>query len=209
MEMNTIELSSRRNRAIKANLIEGHFATKHSHVSHCLDTTRVKTELTMARAAARLFAEDFQNTPVDTIITLERTKMIGAFLARDLAHAGVNLNQEVAVLTPEITNEQMILRDNLIPYVKEKNVLLLTASATTGMTVLSALEGIRYYGGEPMGVATVFASTASVADVPVVHLFGAEDIEGYRSYAFSECPFCRAGQRVNAVVNSYGYSKVY
>lgn len=149
MESRTVELTSRYNGEVKANTIKGHFATKHSHVSHCLDTTRVKSELRMARAAAKSFAEQFSYTPVDTVLTLERTKMIGAFLARDLYNGGINLHHDVAVVTPEITDDKMILRDNLIPYLKDKHVLLMTASATTGMTILAALEGIRYYGESP------------------------------------------------------------
>lgn len=208
MENRTIELTSRYNGEVKANIIQGHFATKHSHVSHCLDTTRVKSELRMARAAAKSFAEQFAHLPVDTIVTLERTKMIGAFLARDLYNSGINLNHDIAVLTPEITDDKMIVRDNLIRYLKGKQVLLITASATTGMTMLAALSGIRYYGGEPIGAASIFGSPECVADVPVKHLFGVEDVDGYASYPVSECPLCRAGMKVDAVVNSYGYSKL-
>jgi len=208
MEKRAVELTSRYNGEVKARTIAGHFATKHSHVSHCLDTTRVKSELRMARAAAKSFAERFAFVPVDTIITLERTKMIGAFLARDLYNAGINLNHDIAVITPEITNDKMILRDNLVPYLKGKQALLLTASATTGMTIRAALEGIRYYGGEPVGAATIFGSTDSVADIPITHLFGVEDIQDYASYPVAECPLCRAGVKVDAVVNSYGYSKI-
>ena len=162
----------------------------------------------MARAAAKSFAEQFSYTPVDTVLTLERTKMIGAFLARDLYNGGINLHHDVAVVTPEITDDKMILRDNLIPYLKDKHVLLMTASATTGMTILAALEGIRYYGGEPVGVATIFGSCDRIGDLPVTRLFGVDDIQGYESYSKTECPLCKAGVKVDAVVNSYGYSKI-
>ena len=163
--------------------------------------TRVKSETVSARAAARLFAERFASEPVDTVITLERTKMIGAFLAEDLAKSGLNVDRNIAVITPEITNEKMFLRDNLVPYVKNKRVLLLTATATTGMTLKSALEGIVYYGGIPVGAASGIA-------VPVERLFFAKDIGKYDSYASGKCPLCKKGVRVDAVVNSYGYSKL-
>lgn len=203
-----IELTAKRSKLVKVGVIKGHFATKHSHVSHCLDMTAVKSEMKMAHEVARLFGESFQSTPVDTIITLERTKMIGAFLADELAKAGVNHRVDIAVITPEITNEMMILRDNLLPYVKGKNVLLLTATATTGLTLASALEGIRYYGGVPAGAATIFGGDLWVYNVPVVKLFGVEDIPGYAAWKFNECPLCRDNVRVDALVNSYGYSKI-
>ncbi len=208
MESKTTIVTARRNSAITMRVIEGHFATKHSHVSHCIDLTAVKAELNMARAAAKLFADDFRSAPIDTIITLERTKMIGAFLAGELSHAGVNANQDIAVISPEITDDKMILRDNLVSYVKDKRVLLLTATATTGLTIASALEGIRYYGGAPAGAATIFGGDFWVWNVPVVKLFGVEDLSEYHSWAPTECPLCRSGVKVDGLINSYGYSKI-
>ena len=138
--------------------------------------------MSTAKAAARLFAETFRYTaPVDTIISLERMKMVGAFLASELSMSGLNLHQDIAVISPEITDDKMILRDNFLPYVKGKNVLLLTATATTGLTVKSAVEGVRYYGGDAVGAATVFGADLTQVDVPVARLFGVEDIPGYAS----------------------------
>ena len=181
MEKRAYEIYSHVNREISISVIPGHFATKHSHVSHCIDMTKVKSQLNSAKAAAKLFADSFAGIPVDTIITLERTKMIGAFMAN--------------------------LRDNFLPYVMNCHVLLLTASATTGQTVNSGIEGIRYYGGSPAGAATVFGGNFK-CDVPVVKLLGVDDIPDYSSYAPQDCPLCKKGLKVDAVVNSYGYSKI-
>jgi orotate phosphoribosyltransferase len=134
-------------------------------------------------------------------------KMIGAYMAEELSRTGVNLNQNISVISPEINNDKMVLRDNFLSYVKGKHVLLLTASATTGKTVMSAIEGIRYYGGQPVGAATVFCGKFN-CDVPVSKLYDVEDIPEYTSYSPQDCPLCRAGVKVDAVVNSYGYSKI-
>lgn len=208
MEKRAVELKSRRSGAVSVRVIEGHFATKHSHVSHCIDMTKVKSEFLSAREAARLFFEDFQYIPVDTVISLERMKMIGAFLAYELSHSGINHGQNIAVISPEMVNDKLLLRDNFIPYVKNKRVLILTASATTGKTLLSAVEGIKYYGGEVTGAATVFGGDFTGLDVPTARLFGVEDIARYTSYAPSACPLCAKGVKVDALVNSYGYSKI-
>lgn len=207
MEKRAIEISSHVNREITVSVIPGHFATKHSHVSHCIDMTKVKSQLNMAKAAAKILSDSFSGTPVDTIITLERMKMVGAFMAENLAAAGVNARQNIAVLTPELMGDKMLLRDNFLPYVMNNHVLLLTASATTGQTVQSAIEGIKYYGGTPVGAATVFGGDFE-CEVPVVRLFGVRDIPGYKSYSSQECPLCKKGVKVDAVVNSYGYSKI-
>ena len=209
MEKRAFYLRAKRNGDVRIRVIPGHFATKHSHVNYCIDMTQVKSELKMARAATRLFADDFSFTPVDTIMSFERMKMIGAFLARDLSHTGINQHQDIAVLSPEIADGKMLLRDNFLPYIKGKRVLVLTASASTGMTVAAAIEGIRYYGGEPVAAATIFGARFHTdADVPVSRLFGVEDLPDYASYLPSACPMCKAGIKVDALVNSYGYSKI-
>lgn len=207
MEKRAYEIRARLNGEISVKIIPGHFATKHSHVSHCIDMTGVKSQLGAAKAAAKLLSDAFTATPVDTIISLERMKMIGAFMADYLTHSGINLRHEIAVITPEISGDKILLRDNFIPYVKNKNVLLLTASATTGQTVQSAVYGINYYGGTPVGAASVFGGDFS-CEVPFVSLFGVNDLENYSSYAPVDCPLCKKGVKVDAVVNSYGYSKI-
>ena len=210
METKAFELFAKRNNKVNVRVMAGHFVTQHSHVNYCVDMTRVKSEMNMAKAAAKLFAESFANTAVDTIITLERTKMVGAFLADAFANStGVNMNQEIAVISPEITADGLLLlRDNVIPYVKNMRVLILAATATTGITTMNAVRGIRYYGGEAAGVATMFGGKFEIPGVPVMRLIGVEDLPDYASYASSECPLCASGVKVDALINSYGYSKI-
>ncbi|MBD5631836.1 MAG: orotate phosphoribosyltransferase [Clostridia bacterium] len=207
MEMRGYDLFATANREVSIRVIPGHFATRHSHVNYCVDMTGIKSQLNSAKAAAKLLSDYFTSTPVDTIITLDRMKMVGAFMANYLSSSHINLSQNIAVITPEISNEKMLLRDNFLPYIKGKRVLLLTASATTGKDVKNVVEGIRYYGGEPVGAATVFGGEFECS-VPVVKIFGAEDVPDYRSDAPVDCPLCKKGVKVDAVVNSYGYSKI-
>ena len=53
MNNDTYELISARSRKVAIQIVHGHFATQHSHVSHFIDVTRVKSETVSARAAAR------------------------------------------------------------------------------------------------------------------------------------------------------------
>lgn len=207
MEKRGVELHSHINRDIYIKVIPGHFATKHSHISHCIDMTNVKSKLNSAKAAGKALADSFIDTPVDTIITLDRMKMVGAFMANYLERGGINLNQDIAVITPELVDDKLLLRDNFLPFVMNCHVLILTASATTGQTIKSSIEGVRYYGGQPVGAATIFGGDFE-CDVPVKKLFGIDDIQGYSSFSAQNCPLCKAGQKVDAVVNSYGYSKL-
>ena len=206
MEGRAYELISKADRNVFIKVIPGHFATKHSHVNYCVDMTAVKSQLYEAKAAAKLLVARFAGTPVDTIISLDRMKMVGSFMADELAHTQMSKNQNIAVITPEITNDKLLLRDNFLAYVKYRHVLLLTDSATTGKDVNSAVEGIRFYGGTPVGAAIVFGGKFDCS-VQTVRLFGIDDIPDYSSYAPVDCPLCKSGVKVDAVVNSYGYSK--
>ncbi len=131
METRAYDIASRLNRSVGIRVIPGHFATKHSHVSHCVDMTAIKSQMSVAKAAAKLLAARLNGTPVDTIISIDRMKMVGAFLAEELSGAGINMRQNINVISPEITDDKMLLRDNFLPYVEGRRVLLLMASATT------------------------------------------------------------------------------
>ena len=210
METRAFDLFAKGNNKVSVRAIPGHFVTQHSHLNYCIDMTRLKTEASVAKGAAQIFAESYSGIIVDTIITLEHTKMIGAFLAETLtSSAGINMRQEIAVISPEFTADgKIILRDNLIPYVKARRILVLAATATTGMTVMDAIRGLRYYGGDPVGVATVFGGKFEIPGIPVSRIVSAEDLPKYGSYSAAECPMCKRGERIDALVNAYGYSKI-
>ena len=68
----------------------GHFATNHAHINYYLDMTTLKTRLSEAQEVAKHLAERFLfDKVVDTIVCLEGTQVIGAYLAEELTRAGV------------------------------------------------------------------------------------------------------------------------
>ncbi len=207
MESRAYEIYSSLNRLVSVTVIPGHFATKHSHISHCVDMTKVKSQMYSAKAAAKILASSLMGTPVDTIISMDRMKMVGSYLAEELSGTGINAMQNISVISPEITGDKMLLRDNFLPYVYGKHVLLLMASVSSGLTLESVVEGIRYYGGEPVGTVAIFGGDFEY-NVPIQTIFGLEDLPDYRSYPPQNCPLCKANVKVDAVVNSYGYSKI-
>ena len=82
------------------------------------------------------------------------------------------------------------------------------ASATTGRTVARALECIQYYGGMISGVSAIFSASDKVEGVEINHIFSAEDIENYQTFESSKCPMCARGEKIDAIVNSFGYSRL-
>ena len=203
-----------KNPNIALKVIKGHFATTHSHVSHYLDMTTMKTRQNEAERIA-IAMKDYYNVmgkPIDTIVCLDGCEVIGAFLASELSRAGIlslNAHKTIYVVTPEFnSNGQMIFRDNLKPEIAGKNVLLLLASASTGKTIRNSIECIEYYGGILQGISSIFSAVDSIDGHRVDALFRAEDIPNYEAYSSHDCPLCKAGQRVEAIVNGYGYSEL-
>ena len=39
-------------------------------------------------------------------------------------------------------------------------------------------------------------------------LFTSDDLPDYKTYSFYECPACQEKRKIDAIVNSYGYSKI-
>ena len=192
---------------------KGHFATSHSHINYYIDVTTQKSRLSEAKAVAKELVAAYQHsTIVDTVLCLDGTQVIGTCLANELTKDGfanMNAHQTIYVITPEYTTgSQIILRDNLAPMVKGKHVLILAASITTGYTVQGAVEAIRYYGGEPAGVTAIFATVDNCAGYPVASIFDPHDLPDYQSYDAHSCPWCKEGKKIDALVNSFGYSSL-
>ena len=62
----------------------GHFATNHSHINYFVDITYQKTRLSEAKDSARQLVTNFVNdTPVDTILCLDGTSVVGTCLAQE------------------------------------------------------------------------------------------------------------------------------
>lgn len=213
MESRAVQIPAKCNREIVMKAIRGHFATNHSHINFYLDMTPIKCRHTEAQQAAKEMVKKYnQSTAVDTIVCMDGCEVIGAYLAEELTAAGImslNSHQCVNVITPEINSSgQMIFRDNIEQMVMDKHIVLLIASATTGKTIQQSLDGIRYYGGIIEGVSAIFSAAKNVGGVDVDTIFTSEDIGDYQTYKPGECPFCSNQRKLDAIVNSFGYSKI-
>ena len=191
----------------------GHFATNHSHINYYIDVVAQKSRLSEAKAVAEELVGYYkQNTIVDTILCLDGTEVIGACLAAELTRedfTNMNKHQTIYIVTPERTSgSQLIFRDSTSPMIRGKNVLILAASVTTGYTTQSAVEAIKYYGGMVAGVASIFATVDECSGYTVHSVFDPNDLDGYATYPAHECPMCRAGKKIDALVNSFGFSRI-
>lgn len=191
----------------------GHFATSHSHMNYYIDITMQKTRLSEATALAQEFVATYRySSPVDTILCLDGTEVIGTCIANEMTKmelANMNLHQTVYIITPEHTSgSQLLFRENIAPMIKGKNVLILAASVVTGFTARGAIEAVKYYDGNVTGIASVFATVTECEGYPVTSVFNPKDLPDYASYDSHKCPMCREGKKIDALINSHGYSKL-
>ena len=213
METKTTKIHSSVNPNAIIRVIPGHFATNHSHINTYVDMTIMKSRKSEAAAAASVLARKYTtSTYIDTIICMDGCEVIGAYLADELTASGItSLNQHktMYIVTPEMNpGGQLIFRDNMQFMIEGKHCLLLLASATTGRTVARALECIQYYGGMISGVSAIFSASDMVEGVEINHIFSAADIGNYETYEAAKCPMCARHQKVDAIVNSFGYSRL-
>ena len=213
MESKMVKIKARYDNRIELKVYPGHFATPQSHITHYMDLTTMPTRSAEARRIAEALADNYQvSTPVDTIVCMDGLEVIGAYLAEELTKAGIhsmNAHQTIYIVSPEYNNAgQMIFRDNIQPMIKGKNILVLNSSVTTGETLSRTIESVLYYGGAIRGVAAIFSAATSVAGLPVHAIFNHQDIPNYATYPATNCPLCRNRQRLDALVNGFGYSKI-
>ncbi|MBE6978027.1 MAG: orotate phosphoribosyltransferase [Ruminococcaceae bacterium] len=208
MEIKHLE---RRRGNVPLRVARGHFATNHSHINYYIDVTFQKTRLSEAKATAYQLVSHFINdTPVDTIVCLDGTAVLGACVAEELTKSGfctINAHQTIYVVEPEfVSSSQMIFRDNIQPMIKGKHVLILMASVTTGFTAKRSIESICYYGGHVAGVASIYRAVDEIEGYPVRSIYSVKDLPDYESYDYRDCPYCKQGKKIDALINSYGYS---
>ncbi len=212
MENRQIDITAQNNNNVKLGLIPGHFATNHSHVNYFVDMTTTKTRYRAAREAARELAKFYaHNKQIDTILCFEGTEMIGAFLAHDLCSASNSMSTglDISVITPETNmNNQMIFRDNLQKDIYGKQILLLMASVSTGKSITRCVDCLKYYSGKLAGIAAIFSAIPEYEGMKIDSVFTMEDIPEYKTELPSRCPLCAEGVKVDAIVNSFGYSKI-
>lgn len=162
---------------------------------------------------AKVLASHYElSTIVDTIICMDGTEVIGAYLAEELMNAGImsmNAHETIYVVSPEVNiNGQLMFQENMVPMIKNKNILILTASATTGGSLQACFDCVNYYEGKLQGACAIFSAVSKINGVPVNAIFTSRQVPNYRSYTTRECPHCRARKKIDAIVNGYGYSKI-
>ena len=174
---------------------KGHFATNHAHTNYYIDLTTIKSRVSEAQEIARALVHMYlYDMVVDTIVCMEGTEVIGTLLAEELTKGGFL--------------SQIMFKDNFRPMLNGKNVILLTATVTTGLTINKGIEGIQYYGGIIQSVSAVFSALDEMNGIPIKSVFGKRELPDHMFSDYRNCPICKEGKKLDALINPYGYSKL-
>lgn len=213
MESRIVKFHSKESNLLCLHAIPGHFATSHSHINYYIDVTSIKTRASEAKEAAKvIYSKLPKNVYIDTLVCVDGTEMVGAFVSQQIENAGIlsiNRHETLYVVSPEVNNNnQMLFRDNNKGAIEGKHIVLILPTTTTGETIKRALRCIKYYGGIVVCVASIFSTIDEVEGVRVEHIFSPKEVLNYEAYSVDECPFCKKGHKLEAMVNGYGYSKL-
>ena len=194
-------------------VVKGHFATNHAHTNYYIDLTTIKSRVSEAQEIASALAQMYLNgMVVDTIVCMEGTEVIGTLLAQELTKSGflsMNAHKTIYIIKPEYnSNSQMVFKENYQQMLNGKNVILLTATVTTGLTVNKGIESVQYYGGILQSVSAVFSALDEVNGIPVRSVFGKKDLPDYHYSDYRNCPICKEGKKLDGLINPYGFQKL-
>ena len=214
MPTTTISKIKTKHNNLYLRVAKGHFATNHSHSNYYIDVAAQKSRLSEAKAVARELCSGYNYSTkiVDTILCLDGTEVIGTCLANELTKnefMNINAHQTIYIVTPETTSgSQLLFRDNIVPMIQGKHVLVLAVSVATGYTAKAAIEAVKYYGGEVVGVASIFSTVEECGGYQVTSVFNPNDLPDYFTCHSGECPLCKEGKKIDALMNCHGFSKL-
>ncbi|MDR1287573.1 MAG: hypothetical protein LBK08_08205 [Treponema sp.] len=205
-------VASQKNPRITVRVVAGHFATNSAHRSHYIDIFDLMASASVARDAARELAVPYRtSTLVDAIVYMDNTEILAAFLADELLQAGMsvmNEGSEILLLTPMVSSDgHFIFHQTVQEKIKNKNVVLMVASFSTGATADRMLECLSYYGCNLVGISAVFSVYSELDGREIHSLFDCADIPDYHFYQPSECKMCKEGIKIDAIISSEGYTK--
>jgi orotate phosphoribosyltransferase len=213
MESRFFTIASQKNPLITIRATTGHFATGSSHISHYIDISELKSSSAAAKNAARELAMPYlSKNIVDVIVCMEGTEIIAAYLADELLQPGLtvmNEGDEIYVVTPKNNSSgHFIFHENIQKKIANKNVVLVVASVSTGATIHRAVECLCYYGGNLIGISAVFSAVSELDGWDIHSLFTCDDVPEYKFARPSQCEICQSGNKLDAIIDSEGYTRI-
>ena len=231
---NAIKIYAKDNDKLALKVTKGHFSSDRFHVNYYIDMSSLKMRQSSAVAVAKAMVKKYVNRvelsksfgvseemlqyskafatkrTIDTVICMDGCEVIGAYVAQELSSMGfstTNAHKTSYIITPEFDSAgQMVVRENIKPMLKDKHVLVVLATAMSGHTIEKSLRCIESYGGIVEGISVIFGVVNEIEGHPVNAVFSVEDIPDFRRSDPKDCPDCKNHVKMDAIINSYGYT---
>ncbi len=231
---NAIKIYAKDNDKLALKVTRGHFSSDRFHVNYYIDMSSLKMRQSSAVAVAKAMVKKYVNRvelsksfgvseemlqyskafatkrTIDTVICMDGCEVIGAYVAQELSSMGfstTNAHKTSYIITPEFDSAgQMVVRENIKPMLKDKHVLVVLATAMSGHTIEKSLRCIESYGGIVEGISVIFGVVNEIEGHPVNAVFSVEDIPDFRLSDPKDCPDCKNHVKMDAIINSYGYT---
>ena len=169
------KIQAKDNPKVALRVTKGHFSSDRFHINYYIDMSSLKMRQSEAEAVAKAMVKKYVNRvglsksfgisdevlqyskafatkkTIDTIICMDGCEVIGAYVAQQLSEMGfntTNMHKTSYIITPEFDSTgQMVVRENIVPMLKDKHVLVVLASAMSGHTIMKSIRCIESYGG--------------------------------------------------------------
>ena len=231
---NAIKIYAKDNDKLALKVTKGHFSSDRFHVNYYIDMSSLKMRQSSAVAVAKAMVKKYVNRvelsksfgvseemlqyskafatkrTIDTVICMDGCEVIGAYVAQELSSMGfstTNAHKTSYIITREFDSAgQMVVRENIKPMLKDKHVLVVLATAMSGHTIEKSLRCIESYGGIVEGISVIFGVVNEIEGHPVNAVISVEDIPDFRLSDPKDCPDCKNHVKMDAIINSYGYT---
>ena len=148
----------------------------------------------------KLFAEKFKNTPIDVVVG---PAVGGIILCQWTAYHLSKLKKKevLAVFTEKLPDENQVFKRGYDMYVKNKNVLVVEDTTTTGGSVRRTVDSVKAAGGTVVAVCVMINRDPKIVDDKAVGApFHSLAIYEFPSYESADCPLCKSGVPVNTKI---------
>ncbi len=213
MEQNAFMVPAKKEPKITLEVTPGHFTTSSTHTNYYLNVNRLTHNVRIAQDVAKELAIPYKTSAmIDTIVCIENTQVLAAYLAQELVEEGIyvmNEDRDVNIVTPTSNmNGQLIFSKDVMKLIEDKSVMLLLATVSSGKTMRRALDCLKYYNGVLVGVSALFSTKPQIDGQDINAIFSSDDIPNYQFDRPATCPMCMVGQPLDAIVSAGGYMKL-
>lgn len=185
----------------------GHFVgVSGRHMDAYINKDALFPHVGEASLVGKMFAEKNKNSNIDVVAA---PALGGIILAQWTAHHLLKIKKKevLAVFTEKTADGGQVFKRGYGPLIKNRNVLVIEDSTTTGGSVKKVVDAVRNAGGRVIRVCVMVNRDPKIVNKKTIGApFSALAVYRIKSYEEKDCPLCKKGMPINM---SIGHGKDY